>query len=50
MIQTNTPPDANNANISTNEDTTLVSSLPGFDVDGSTLTYTVDIQPTNGNL
>lgn len=50
VVQTNTPPDANSVNISTNEDTPLISTLSGFDIDGSTLTYMVDTQPANGTL
>ena len=50
VTATNDTPVADAQALSTAEDTGLPITLTGSDVDGDTLTFTVQDQPTNGNL
>jgi VCBS repeat-containing protein len=46
----NDAPLAGSATLATGEDTPLNGTLPGSDVDGNTLTYTITQNPTNGTI
>lgn len=46
----NTAPTTSGFSDSTNEDTALPLTLPGNDVDGDTLYWVIDMQPSNGTL
>jgi large repetitive protein len=46
----NDPPVAGAFAVTTDEDTTAIITLQGFDSEGATLTYTVVRQPVNGSL
>ena len=46
----NDPPVANNGTLTTNEDTPASGTLPGSDIDSSTLTYTITQNPTKGTI
>jgi hypothetical protein len=50
LITCNTPPVANDATASTNEDTTVTITLSGSDADGDSLTFTIVSGPSNGTL
>ena len=46
----NTPPVANDASATTNEDTTVTITLSGTDADGDSLTFSIVSGPLNGTL
>jgi hypothetical protein len=50
LVTCNTPPVANDAIASTNEDTTVTITLSGTDADGDPLTFTIVSGPANGTL
>jgi len=50
IISVNNAPTANDQNLSTNEDTPLSIILTAQDLDGSSLSYILIDQPTNGSL
>jgi hypothetical protein len=50
LITCNTPPVANNAAATTNEDTTVTVTLSGSDADGDPLTFSIVSGPSNGSL
>jgi len=50
ITATNDLPVANAQSVTTNEDTDVVITLAGSDIDGDALTYQVVIQPTQGTL
>jgi len=50
LVTCNTPPVANDASASTNEDTTVTITLTGSDADGDSLTFTIVSGPANGSL
>ena len=50
LITCNTPPVANDASVSTNEDTTVTITLSGTDADGDPLTFSIVSGPSNGTL
>jgi hypothetical protein len=50
LITCNTPPVANDAAASTNEDTTVTITLSGSDADGDSLTFSIVSGPANGTL
>jgi Big-like domain-containing protein/cadherin-like protein len=50
LITCNTPPVANDATASTNEDTTVTITLSGTDADGNSLTFTIVTPPAHGSL
>ncbi len=50
LIVCNTPPVANDASATTNEDTTVTITLSGTDADGDPLTFSIVSGPSNGTL
>jgi len=50
LVTCNTPPVANDATASTNEDTTVTITLSGTDADGDSLTFSIVSGPANGSL
>ncbi|MGZ5431563.1 MAG: tandem-95 repeat protein [Thermoanaerobaculia bacterium] len=50
LVTCNTPPVANDASATTNEDTTVTITLSGSDVDGDSLTFSIVSGPSNGTL
>jgi Bacterial Ig domain len=50
LITCNTPPVANDASASTNEDTTVTITLSGSDADGDPLTFSIVSGPSHGTL
>ncbi|HEX2123486.1 MAG TPA: Ig-like domain-containing protein, partial [Thermoanaerobaculia bacterium] len=50
LVTCNTPPVANDASASTNEDTTVTITLSGTDADGDSLTFSIVSGPSNGAL
>lgn len=50
LLTCNTPPVANDASASTNEDTSATITLSGSDVDGDCLTFSIVTPPANGTL
>ncbi len=50
LITCNTPPVANDASATTNEDTTVTITLSGSDADGDPLTFSIVSGPSNGAL
>ena len=50
LIVCNTPPVANDAAVSTNEDTTVTITLSGTDADGDPLTFSIVSGPAHGSL
>ena len=50
LVTCNTPPVANDATASTNEDTTVTVTLSGTDMDGDSLTFTVVSGPSHGTV
>ncbi|MDP9193279.1 MAG: Ig-like domain-containing protein [Acidobacteriota bacterium] len=50
LVTCNTPPVANDATASTNEDNTVTITLSGSDADGDPLTFTIVSGPANGTL
>ncbi|HEX6095153.1 MAG TPA: Ig-like domain-containing protein [Thermoanaerobaculia bacterium] len=50
LITCNTPPVANDASATTNEDTTVTITLSGSDADGDPLTFSIVSGPSNGVL
>jgi hypothetical protein len=50
LITCNTPPVANDAAATTNEDTTVTVTLSGSDADGDPLTFSIVSGPSNGTL
>ena len=50
LITCNTPPVANDASATTNEDTTVTITLSGSDADGDPLTFSIVSGPANGSL
>lgn len=50
VISTNTPPTANSGNLSLSEDGVLSGAVTGTDPEWSTLTYVMDIAPTQGTF
>ena len=50
LVACNTPPVANDAAATTNEDNTVTITLSGTDADGDTLTFSVVSGPSNGVL
>ena len=50
LVTCNTPPVANDAAATTNEDTTVTITLSGTDADGDSLTFTIVSGPLHGSL
>ncbi|HEX6085898.1 MAG TPA: tandem-95 repeat protein [Thermoanaerobaculia bacterium] len=50
LVTCNTPPVANDAAASTNEDTSVTITLSGTDADGDPLTFSIVSGPANGSL
>jgi hypothetical protein len=50
ITSTNVAPTANTGVFTTNEDTSLSSAVTGTDPEMSTLTYVLDVLPTNGSV
>jgi hypothetical protein len=50
LITCNTPPVADDASASTNEDTSVTITLSGSDADGDPLTFSIVSGPSNGSL
>ncbi len=50
LVTCNTPPVANDAAATTNEDTTVTITLSGTDADGDSLTFTIVSGPSHGSL
>ncbi|MFN2500164.1 MAG: Ig-like domain-containing protein, partial [Pyrinomonadaceae bacterium] len=50
FVESNTPPQAINSSVSTNEDTATSVVLQATDVDGQNLTFSIQTNPTNGVL
>jgi hypothetical protein len=50
LITCNTPPVANDASATTNEDTTVTITLSGSDADGDPLTFSIVSGPSHGTL
>ncbi|HKR65230.1 MAG TPA: Ig-like domain-containing protein [Thermoanaerobaculia bacterium] len=50
LVTCNTPPVANDASATTNEDTTVTITLSGTDADGDSLTFTIVSGPAHGSL
>ena len=50
VTATNDPPTATNKSVSTNEDTSLLVTLTGSDLENDPLTYSITVQPANGTV